>query len=151
MDQGSGAPSALISMAIEPGCEADRVAFADALAALAATDAEISVRVEAGSGPGIIGASDEAHLRAAVDALRRSFRGALVTGAPRIAYRETLSQRVETDFTYKKRTGGRDWFARVRLVFEPSASGAGSAPRRSPAAPCPRTTSPASRRASPTS
>jgi elongation factor G len=46
-------------------------------------------------------------------------------GAPQVAYRETIGQRAEIDYTHKKQTGGSGQFARVKLAIEPGEPGSG--------------------------
>ncbi len=46
-------------------------------------------------------------------------------GEPQVAYRETINQSYEIDYTHKKQTGGSGQFARVKIVFEPQEAGAG--------------------------
>ena len=46
-------------------------------------------------------------------------------GAPQVAYRETITQSYEIDYTHKKQSGGAGQFARVKILFEPLELGAG--------------------------
>jgi len=57
--------------------------------------------------------------------LRRTYKVDANIGAPQVAYRETLTKKVEIDYTHKKQTGGSGQFARVKIVFEPQAPGFG--------------------------
>ncbi len=61
----------------------------------------------------------ELHLDIIVDILKREFKVEANVGAPQVAYRETITRKVEVDYTHKKQTGGSGQFARVKIVFEP--------------------------------
>ena len=65
----------------------------------------------------------ELHLEVLVDRLRREFRVDANIGAPQVAYRETISQVADIDYTHKKQTGGSGQFARVKIRFSPAEPG----------------------------
>jgi elongation factor G len=78
------------------------------------------VNVDHESGQTIIKGMGELHLEIIVDRLRREFKVDANVGAPQVAYRETVTQRAEVDYTHKKQTGGSGQFARVKIVVEPN-------------------------------
>ena len=61
----------------------------------------------------------ELHLEIIVDRMQREFNVGANVGKPQVAYRETIRQRAEYDYTHKKQTGGSGQYARVKLRVEP--------------------------------
>jgi len=67
----------------------------------------------------------ELHLEIKVDILKRTYKVDANIGAPQVAYREKITQRVEHDYVHKKQTGGSGQYAAVTLVAEPLPPGGG--------------------------
>ena len=67
----------------------------------------------------------ELHLEIIVDRLKREYGVETNVGKPQVAYRETVTKRIEQDNTYKKQTGGKGQYAKVTIVVEPNESGKG--------------------------
>ena len=118
-------PDPVIEIAIEPKSKADQEKMSVALQRLAAEDPSFRVGSDAESGQTIIKGMGELHLDILVDRMRREFKVEANIGAPQVAYRETITQANEIDYTHKKQTGGSGQFARVKLVLEPHEPGEG--------------------------
>jgi len=118
-------PDPVIEVAVEPKSQADQEKMGVALSRLAQEDPSFRVSVDHESGQTIIKGMGELHLEIIVDRMKREFKVEANVGAPQVAYRETITQRSEVDYTHKKQTGGTGQFARVRLVFEPLPRGSG--------------------------
>ncbi len=67
----------------------------------------------------------ELHLDILVDRMKREFKVEANIGAPQVAYRETISQSADIDYTHKKQTGGTGQFARIKLTITPTEPGEG--------------------------
>ncbi len=118
-------PEPVIELAVEPKTKADQEKMGVALQKLAAEDPSFRVASDEESGQTIIKGMGELHLDILVDRMKREFKVEANVGAPQVAYRETITKRVDIDYTHKKQTGGTGQFARVKMVIEPNEPGAG--------------------------
>ena len=116
-------PEPVIEVAVEPNTKLDQEKMASALARLAMEDPSFRVGVDKESGQTVIKGMGELHLEIIIDRMRREFKVEANVSAPQVAYRETIGQAVDVDYTHKKQTGGAGQFARVKMRFEPSKDG----------------------------
>ncbi|WP_026381894.1 elongation factor G [Afifella pfennigii] len=120
-------PEPVIEIAIEPSSKADQEKMGIALNRLAQEDPSFRVKTDEESGQTIIAGMGELHLDILVDRMKREFKVVANVGQPQVAYRETITQQAEIDYTHKKQTGGSGQFARVKILFEPLEAGGGFA------------------------
>jgi len=118
-------PDPVIEIAVEPKTKADQEKMSLGLQRLAAEDPSFRVETDIESGQTIMRGMGELHLDILIDRLRREFKVEANIGAPQVAYRETISNEHEIDYTHKKQTGGTGQFARVKLVITPTEPGEG--------------------------
>ncbi len=118
-------PDPVMEVAVEPKTAADQEKMSVALFRLSLEDPSFRVSVDKESGQTVIKGMGELHLEIIIDRMKREFKVEANIGAPQVAYRETITKKVETDYTHKKQTGGAGQFARVILVFEPLPAGSG--------------------------
>ena len=119
-------PWPLIEIAVEPRFGKTRAELVARLQGMADQDPFLIVAADEESGQIILGGNTERQLDGAFDALRREHGIEIAVGAPHVAYSETMTKRVEKDYTYKKQVFGDGQFARVKLVFEPVAGTIGT-------------------------
>ncbi|MEQ8694746.1 MAG: elongation factor G [Gammaproteobacteria bacterium] len=119
-------PDPVIEMKIEPKTKADQEKMALALNEMALEDPSFRVSVDQESGETILKGMGELHLDIKVDILKRTHKVEADTGAPQVAYRESLAKPAEVDYTHKKQTGGTGQFARVKMKLEPNEIGKGN-------------------------
>jgi elongation factor G len=115
-------PEPVITVAIEPKTQGDYDKMGTALARLTAEDPSLRVSVDHETNQVVLKGMGELHLEIIVDRLKREFKVEATTGSPQVAYRETITQRAEIDYTHKKQSGGAGQFARVEIIFEPNTS-----------------------------
>jgi elongation factor G len=113
-------PDPVLAVSIEPRTRADQDKLGTALARLADEDPTFTVHVDAETGQTVIGGMGELHLEILVDRMKREFRVDADIGAPRVAYRETITATVDLfEYTHRKQQGGHGQFAKVVIALEP--------------------------------
>ena len=118
-------PDPVIEVAVEPKTKVDHEKMGQALGRLAQEDPSFRVTTDHESGQTIIKGMGELHLEILVDRMKREFKVEANVGAPQVAYRETISNTYDVDYTHKKQSGGAGQFARVKIKFEPGEPGSG--------------------------
>ncbi|MBV9761088.1 MAG: elongation factor G [Acidobacteriaceae bacterium] len=112
-------PAPVIQLAIEPKTKADQEKLGIAIAKLVTEDPTLHVSTDPETGQTILSGMGELHLEIIVDRMQREFNVGANVGKPQVAYRETIRQQAEYDYTHKKQTGGAGQYARVKLRVEP--------------------------------
>jgi elongation factor G len=120
-------PDPVISIAIEPKTRADEEKLGVSLQKLANEDPSFRITVDQETTQTVISGMGELHLEIIVDRLLREFGVAANVGKPQVAYRETITRKVEIESKYIKQTGGRGQYAHVWLRVEPLQRGGGFA------------------------
>ncbi|MFW6250609.1 MAG: elongation factor G [Alkalispirochaetaceae bacterium] len=112
-------PNAVIELAIKPKDKAAADKMGKALNRFTKEDPTFRTYVDPESNETIIAGMGELHLDVYIERMRREYKAEVETGMPQVAYRETISQRAEFDYTHKKQTGGSGQFGRVAGFIEP--------------------------------
>ena len=119
-------PEPVIHVAVEPKTKADQDKMSKALFSLSEEDPTFQVRSDEETGQTIISGMGELHLEVLVDRMLREFRVDATVGKPQVAYRETISQKVDkSTYTHKKQTGGSGQYAEVTISIENTGAGGG--------------------------
>jgi elongation factor G len=113
-------PTPVIQLAVEPKTKADQEKMGLAINKLAQEDPTFRVNTDPETGQTILSGMGELHLEIIVDRMMREFGVAANVGKPQVAYRETIRQLAEYDYTHKKQTGGSGQYARCKLRVEPN-------------------------------
>jgi elongation factor G len=122
----SKAATWLIEFKIEPRFAADAERLVHALAQMASENSHFGYSKNTESGELIAKVVDDLHVEEAVDILKHTHKLEVNIGSPQVAYRETLEQPTEIDYTHKMQYGATGQFARVKLRLEPNALGGGN-------------------------
>ncbi len=118
-------PDPVISIAIAPKDKAGAEKMGIALSKMVQEDPSFYVETDEESGETIMKGMGELHLDIKVDILKRTHDVEVEVGEPQVAYRETITQRIDDTYTHKKQTGGSGQFAKIDYIIEPSETGTG--------------------------
>jgi elongation factor G len=112
-------PEPVISLAIVPKDNKAEINMSKALNRFSKEDPTFRTYVSEETGDTIISGMGELHLEVYIERMRREYKAEVTTGAPRVAYRETITRRAEFNYTHKKQTGGSGQYGRVAGYMEP--------------------------------
>ena len=119
-------PEPVIHVAIEPKTKADQDKLGKALKSLSDEDPTFRVRTDEETAQTVISGMGELHLEILVDRMQREFGVDATVGKPQVAYRETVTKKVESvEYRHIKQSGGSGQFAVVKITVEPSGVGNG--------------------------
>src|SRR3984893_8120110 len=111
-------PEPVIQLAIEPKTKADQEKLGMAIQKLVQEDPTLRVSTDPDTGQTILAGMGELHLEIIVDRMQREFNVGANVGKPQVAYRETIRNIAEADYTHKKQTGGSGQYARTKIRVE---------------------------------
>ena len=111
-------PEPVISIAVEPKSKGDQEKMGLALAKLSYEDPTFTYHSDEESGQTIISGMGELHLEVLIERMRREHKVEVNTGAPQVAYRETITQNVEWEWLFKKQSWWRGQYGHVVLKLE---------------------------------
>jgi len=112
-------PEPVISLAIFPKDNKSEVNISKALGRFTKEDPTFKAYVNEETGDTIISGMGELHLEVYIERMRREYQAEVTTSPPRVAYRETITQKAEFDYIHKKQTGGAGQFGRIGGYLEP--------------------------------
>lgn len=118
-------PDPVISIAVAPKDKANAEKLGVAIGKMVKEDPSFYVETDQDSGETILKGMGELHLDIKVDILKRTHKVEVEVGAPQVAYRETITQRLEDSYTHKKQSGGSGQYAKIDYVIEPAEPGEG--------------------------
>ncbi len=118
-------PEPVISIAIEPKTKADQEKMGIALAKLAEEDPTFKTYTDQETGQTIISGMGELHLDIIVDRLKREFKVEANVGAPQVAYKETIRNKVKAQGKFIRQSGGKGQYGDVWFELEPLEPGTG--------------------------
>jgi elongation factor G len=118
-------PEPVISMAVEPKTRADRDKMSEGLQRLAEEDPTFRCFHNEETGQLIIAGMGELHLEIICDRLKREFKVDANTGAPQIAYRETITKPADGEGKFIRQSGGRGQYGHACVQVQPNEKGKG--------------------------
>ena len=112
-------PDPVISLTVTPKDNKSQNNMSKALRRFTKEDPTFHVGADPESGETIIRGMGELHLDVYIERMRREYMAEVVTSPPRVAYRETVTRRVDFSYTHKKQTGGSGQYGKVQGYIEP--------------------------------
>ncbi|EGM71424.1 elongation factor G [Shewanella sp. HN-41] len=112
-------PEPVISIAVAPKDKGGSEKMGIAIGKMIAEDPSFRVETDEDSGETILKGMGELHLDIKVDILKRTYGVELIVGEPQVAYRETITQMVEDQYTHKKQSGGSGQFGKIEYIIRP--------------------------------
>mgnify|MGYP003318034704 CR=1 FL=1 len=118
-------PEPVISQAIEPKSRGDQDKLTIALSKLAEEDPTFKAYTNHETGQTIIAGMGELHLDIIVDRMKREFKVECNVGAPQVAYKETIRNKVKAQGKFIRQSGGKGQYGDVWFDMEPLEAGSG--------------------------
>ena len=118
-------PDPVISIAIAPKDKSSAEKLGMALNKMIQEDPSFRVETDQETGETILKGMGELHLDIKVDILKRTHKIEVVVGKPQVAYRESITLRVEDGYTHKKQSGGSGQYGKIDYTIEPGEPGTG--------------------------
>ena len=97
-------PDPVISIAVAPKDKAAAEKLGVAIGKMVKEDPSFHVETDQDSGETILRGMGELHLDIKIDILKRTHGVEVDAGAPQVAYRETVTNRLEDSYTHKKQS-----------------------------------------------
>ncbi|MEA3408385.1 MAG: elongation factor G [Chloroflexota bacterium] len=118
-------PTPVIKLALHPRTTADQEKLGKALRNLCDEDPTLYVHYDEDTGETILAGMGELHLEVIVERLKREFNVHVETGAPKVAYTETITRPIRVEGRLIKQSGGHGQYAVVVVDLEPLETGSG--------------------------
>ena len=116
-------PLPVISLSVKPVDNRSQVNLTKALQRFTKEDPTFKTGADEETGDTIIHGMGELQLEVYIERMKREYSVDVEVSPPQVAYRETISRRVDYDYTHKKQTGGSGQYGRVVGYIEPNPDG----------------------------
>ncbi|AKT38077.1 elongation factor G [Chondromyces crocatus] len=116
-------PDAVIHLTVAPKDNKAQANMSKALRRFSKEDPTFRVGADPETGDTVISGMGELHLDVYIERMKREYSAEVIVSPPRVAYRETVTRRVDYSYTHKKQTGGSGQYGKVAGFFEPYADG----------------------------
>ena len=118
-------PEPVISIAVKPKTKGGEEKMGIALSKMVQEDPSFHMVTDEESGETILKGMGELHLDIKVDILKRTHGVEVEVGKPQVAYRESITKRLEDGYIHKKQSGGSGQYAKINYILEPGEPGSG--------------------------
>ncbi|MEZ5979447.1 MAG: elongation factor G [Planctomycetota bacterium] len=111
-------PDSVIAMSLEPKNSQDRDKLSDVIGKMMREDPTFRATTNEETGELVISGMGELHLEVLVNRIQNDHKCEVITGKPKVAYKQRLTRPVTTEARYVKQSGGRGKFAVAHVRFE---------------------------------
>ena len=118
-------PDPVMSISIEPKTKVDQEKLTDALIKLADEDPTLKINYDSEVNQTLISGMGELHLEIIVDRMKREYKVEANIGKPKVAYRETITRKIEDEGKFIRQSGGHGQYGHVVLEAQPLSKGRG--------------------------
>ena len=115
-------PDSVISMSLEPKTGADRDKLSEVIGKMMREDPTFRAQTNEQTGQLIISGMGELHLEVITNRITNEHKCEVVTGKPKVAYKQRLRRALETEARFIRQSGGRGQYAVISVKFEPVAT-----------------------------
>jgi elongation factor G len=115
-------PDTVISMSLEPKMSADRDKLGEVIGKMMREDPTFRAQTNEQTGQLIISGMGELHLEVITNRITTEHKCEVVTGKPKVAYKQRLRRALETEARFIRQSGGRGQYAVITVKFEPVAT-----------------------------
>ena len=112
-------PEAVIAMSLEPKKSGDRDKLGEVIGRMMREDPTFKAQTNEATGELVISGMGELHLEVITNRIQNDYKCEVVTGKPKVAYKQRLAKSLETEARYIRQSGGRGQYAVVWVKFEP--------------------------------
>jgi len=112
-------PAPVISLTVKPRTSAAQNNLTKALQRFSKEDPTFRVAADPETGETVVSGMGELHLDVYIERMKREYNAEVDVSPPRVAYRETLTQKAEFNYIHKKQTGGSGQYGKVVGWVEP--------------------------------
>ncbi|XP_072180497.1 elongation factor G, mitochondrial-like [Diadema setosum] len=112
-------PDPVISLAIKPEKKTDLDNFSKAINRFTREDPTFTVYFDDESKETIVSGMGELHLEIYAQRMKNEYNCPVITGKPKVAFRETILGEVDFEYLHKKQSGGAGQFGKVIGTIEP--------------------------------
>ena len=113
-------PAPVISLSVTPVDNKSETNLSKALQRFTKEDPTFRAGADPESGETVIHGMGELQLEVYIERMKREYNVEVEVSPPQVAYRETITRRVDYDYTHKKQTGGSGQYGRVVGYIEPN-------------------------------
>jgi elongation factor G len=118
-------PEPVISISVKPKLKGTEEKMGAALTKMVQEDPSFHMMTDEESGETILKGMGELHLDIKVDILKRTHGVEVEVGKPQVAYRESITKKIDDGYTHKKQSGGSGQYAKIAYSLEPGEPGTG--------------------------